>query len=98
MEFNNAIDIILGIAAFFIGWTMKRLFDNIDQLWRKHDEMIEKLANLSVEMPKQYVTKGDLTRSTDIMHSRFDKLEAKLEKIHNLQAPRRASRKLEDTQ
>ena len=81
MEFNNAIDIILGLAAFFIGWTMKRLFHNIDQLWKKHDEMIEKLAKLAIEMPKQYVTKNDLTRATDIMHSRFDKLEEKLEKI-----------------
>ena len=79
MEFNHAIDIILGLAAFFIGWTMKRLFHNIDQLWRKHDEMLEKLAKLAVEMPKQYVTKSDLTRATDIMHSRFDKLEEKLE-------------------
>jgi hypothetical protein len=80
MEFNEAIDIILGLAAFFIGWTMKRLFHNIDRLWRKHDEMLEKLAKLAIEMPKQYVTKGDLTRATDIMHSRFDKLEEKLEK------------------
>ena len=80
MEFNSAIDIILGIAAFFIGWTMKRLFHNIDQLWKKHDDLVEKLAKLAVEMPKQYVIKSDLTRATDIMHSRFDKLEEKFEK------------------
>jgi prefoldin subunit 5 len=80
MEFNNAIDIILGIAAFSIGWTMKRLFHNIDNLWKKHDEMTDKVAQMAVEMPKQYVTKGDLTRAIDVIHSRFDKLEEKLEK------------------
>ncbi len=80
MEFNNAIDIILGIAAFSIGWTMKRLFLNIDNLWKKHDEMTDKVAQMAVEMPKQYVTKGDLTRAIDVIHSRFDKLEEKLEK------------------
>ena len=80
MELNNAIDIIFSIAAFFIGWTMKRLFHNIDNLWKKHDEMIDKVSKMQVEMPKQYVTKNDLTRATDIMHSRFDKLEEKLEK------------------
>ena len=80
MELNNAIDIILGIAAFFIGWTMKRLFHNIDNLWKKHDEMTDKVAKMAVEMPKQYVTKGDLTRAIDVIHSRFDKLEEKLEK------------------
>jgi len=80
MELNNAIDIILGIAAFFIGWTMKRLFHNIDNLWKKHDEMTDKVAQMQVEMPKQYVTKSDLTRAIDVIHSRFDKLEEKLEK------------------
>ena len=80
MELNNAIDIIFGIAAFFIGWTMKRLFHNIDNLWRKHDEMTVKVAKMAVEMPKQYVTKADLTRAIDVIHSRFDKLEEKLEK------------------
>ena len=79
MEFNSAIDIILGLAAFFIGWTMKRLFHNIAKLWKKHDDLVEKLSKLAVEMPKQYVIKSDLTRATDIMHSRFDKLEEKLE-------------------
>jgi len=80
MEINNAIDIIFGIAAFFIGWTMKRLFQNIDNLWKKHDEMTDKVAQMAVEMPKQYVTKSDLTRAIDVIHSRFDKLEEKLEK------------------
>ena len=80
MELNNAIDIIFGIAAFFIGWTMKRLFHNIDNLWKKHDEMTDKVAKMAVEMPKQYVTKADVTRAIDVIHSRFDKLEEKLEK------------------
>ena len=80
MELNNAIDIIFGIAAFFIGWTMKRLFHNIDNLWKKHDEMTDKVAKMAVEMPKQDVTKADLTRAIDVIHSRFDKLEEKLEK------------------
>ena len=80
MELNNAIDIIFGIAAFFIGWTMKRLFHNIDNLWKKHDDMTDRVAKMAVEMPKQYVTKGDLTRAIDVIHSRFDKLEEKLEK------------------
>tara|TARA_B100000287_G_scaffold434951_1_gene501099 strand:- start:463 stop:717 length:255 start_codon:yes stop_codon:yes gene_type:complete len=81
MELNNAIDIILGLAAFFIGWTMKRLFHNIDELWKKHDDTTDKVSKLAIEMPKQYVTKNDLTHAIDIIHSRFDKLEEKLEKV-----------------
>jgi len=81
MELNNAIDIILGLAAFFIGWTMKRLFHNIDELWKKHDSTTDRVSQLAIEMPKQYVTKNDLTQAIDVIHSRFDKLEEKLEKV-----------------
>jgi tetrahydromethanopterin S-methyltransferase subunit G len=42
--------------------------------------MTDKVAKMAVEMPKQYVTKADLTRAIDVIHSRFDKLEEKLEK------------------
>ena len=81
MEFDNAIDIILGLAAFFIGWTMKQLFQNIDELWKKHDSTTDRVSQLAIEMPKQYVTKNDLTQAIDVIHSRFDKLEEKLEKV-----------------
>ena len=38
---------------------------------------------MSKELPKNYVTKNDLTHAIDIIHDRFDKLEVKLDKINN---------------
>ena len=47
----------------------------------KHDEMTTRLTNMAIDLPKNYVTKNDLTHAIDIIHDRFDKLDAKLEKI-----------------
>ena len=51
---------------------------------------------MAIDLPKNYVTKSDLTHAIDVIHDRFDKIEVKLEKIHS-QIPRRA-RKPEETQ
>ena len=58
--------------------------------------MTEKLTNMAIDLPKNYVTKNDLTHAIDIIHDRFDKLDVKLEKISQNTLPR--NRKLSDTQ
>ena len=83
MEFQYLLDAALGIAAMFLGWTVTRIYHSIDDLWRKHDEVTQRLTKLAIELPQQYVTKQDLTKAVDIIHGRFDKLEDKLESYHN---------------
>ena len=79
-----------------VGLIVKRAYHSIDELWKKHDEMTEKLTNMAIDLPKNYVTKNDLTHAIDIIHDRFDKLDVKLEKISQNTLPR--NRKLSDTQ
>jgi len=90
------IEAILAIGGFLVGLIVKRAYQSIDDLWKKHDEMTDKLTNMAIDLPKNYVTKNDLTHAIDIIHDRFDKVELKLEKISN-QMPMR-SRKTTDTQ
>ena len=79
-----------------VGLIVKRAYHSIDELWKKHDEMTDKLTNMAIDLPKNYVTKNDLTHAIDIIHDRFDKLDVKLEKISQNTLPR--NRKLNDTQ
>mgnify|MGYP003636544907 CR=1 FL=1 len=95
---HYVIEAILGVGGFLVGLIVKRSFQSIDDLWVKHDEMTRRMTELAIDLPKNYVTKTDLTHAIDVIHDRFDKIEVKLEKIHNLQIPRRSPRKLEDTQ
>ena len=89
------IEGILAVGGFMVGLIVKRAYHSIDELWKKHDEMTDKLTNMAIDLPKNYVTKNDLTHAIDIIHDRFDKLDVKLEKISQNTLPR--NRKLSDT-
>jgi len=91
------IEGILAVGGFMVGLIVKRAYHSIDELWKKHDEMTDKLTNMAIDLPKNYVTKNDLTHAIDIIHDRFDKLDVKLEKISQNTSMAR-NRKLNDTQ
>jgi dimeric dUTPase (all-alpha-NTP-PPase superfamily) len=82
MEVHYIIEAFLAIGGFMVGIIVKRAYQSIDELWRKHDEMTERLTSIAVDLPKNYVTKNDLLHAIDIVHDRFDKLEVKLESYH----------------
>jgi prefoldin subunit 5 len=84
MEVQYVIDAAFGLAAMFLGWTVTRIYHSIDELWRKHDEVTQRLTRLAIELPKQYVTKDDLSKAIDIIHERFDKIDAKLDQLNKL--------------
>jgi|TARA_B100000809_G_C14775362_1_gene400964 hypothetical protein len=83
MEVQYVIDAAFGLAAMFLGWTVTRIYHSIDELWRKHDDVTQRLTRLAIELPKQYVTKDDLTKAIDVIHERFDKLEVKIDQINS---------------
>jgi prefoldin subunit 5 len=83
MEMQYVIDAAFGLAAMFLGWTVTRIYHSIDDLWRKHDEVTQRLTKLAIELPKQYVTKDDLAKAIDVIHERFDKLEVKIDQINS---------------
>ena len=57
MDLHQLIDVGFAVMAFFGGWVLKRVYHSIDELWRKHDEVTQRLTRLAIELPKQYVTK-----------------------------------------
>ena len=83
MEVQYILDAAFGLIAMFLGWTVNRIYHSIDDLWKKHDEVTQRLTKLAIELPKQYVTKDDLSKALDIIHERFDKLEDKMDKYHS---------------
>jgi UTP-glucose-1-phosphate uridylyltransferase len=95
MEIHYIIEGVLAAGGFMVGIIVKRAYQSIDDLWKKHDEVVTRLTNMAIELPKNYVTKGDLSHALDIIHDRFDKIDTKLEKI-SAAMPR--TRKMSDTQ
>ena len=74
------IEGVLAAGGFLVGLIIKRAYQSIDELWKKHDDVTEKLTNMAIELPKNYASRNDLTRAIDIIHDRFDKLDEKLDK------------------
>ena len=74
------IEGVLAAGGFLVALIIKRAYQSIDELWKKHDDVTEKLTNMAIELPKNYASRGDLTRAIDIIHDRFDKLDEKLDK------------------
>ena len=81
MDPQYVIDAAFGLVAVFLGWTVKRIYHSLDDLWKKHDETMQRITRLAIELPKQYVTKNDLSKAIDVIHERFDKLDSKLDQI-----------------
>mgnify|MGYP001195188744 CR=1 FL=1 len=93
------IEGVLAAGGFMVGLIVKRAYHSIDELWNKHDEVTKRLTEMAIELPKNYVTKNDLTHAIDIIHDRFDKLDHKLDKMsQNIPIRVNASRKTHDTQ
>lgn len=82
MDPQYVIDVAFGLVAVFLGWTVKRIYHSLDDLWRKHDETMQRITRIAIELPKQYVTKDDLSKAIDVIHERFDKLEVKIDQIN----------------
>ena len=80
-EVHYIIEGVLAVGGFMVALIIRRAYHSIDELWKKHDEMTTRLTNMAIDLPKNYVTKNDLNHAIDIIHDRFDKLDAKLEKI-----------------
>lgn len=74
------IEGVLAAGGFMAALIIKRAYQSIDELWRKHDDTSEKITNMAIELPKNYASRNDLTRAIDIIHDRFDKLDEKLDK------------------
>lgn len=67
MENQNIINAIGGLLAVIVGWLGRELWDAVQKL--KTD-----MKDLEVHLPTNYVRKDD-------MESRFDRIEALLDKL-----------------
>lgn len=77
MESQHLINVGLGISSAVFGWLAR-------ELWSAVKDLKEDLSNLSVELPKTYVTRddyrADLKEIKDMLGKIFDRLENKADK------------------
>ena len=86
------VNILFGCLTFFAGWLLKIIFSSIQRIEadskafqsKYRDENLnlgEKVQNLAVLLPTEYMGKNDFNQFASLINGRFDRLE---EKIDNL--------------
>jgi hypothetical protein len=77
MESQYLINVGLGISSAVFGWLAR-------ELWTAVKDLKEDLSDLSVELPKTYVTRddyrSDLKEIKDMLGKIFDRLDNKADK------------------
>ena len=77
MDSQNLINVGLGVSSAVFGWLAR-------ELWTAVKDLKEDLSDLSVELPKTYVTRddyrSDLKEIKDMLGKIFDRLDHKADK------------------
>ena len=77
MDSQNLINVGLGVSSAVFGWLAR-------ELWTAVKDLKEDLTKLSVDLPKNYVTRddyrSDLKEIKDMLGKIFDRLENKADK------------------
>lgn len=68
------INALLGMILLLVGFVVKRMVKEMDQMRTSFDE-------LNKELPKTYSQKSDMQYMIDQLVSKFDKYELRLEKL-----------------
>ena len=94
MDSQVILNAAFGLTAFLGGWVFKMIWSKInnveqdvEEIWDEHaddiKEIRKEMAALALSLPEKYVAKQDLVKLEDFINERFNKLEAKLDKISN---------------
>ena len=77
MESQSLINALLGIACGLIGWLGR-------EMWSAVKDLQNDISKLSIDLPKNYVVRGnyreDIKGIKDMLAKIFDKLEGKADK------------------
>lgn len=66
------INVLVGIVCAGMGWWMNNIY-------KAHESLRERVGALSEDLPKTYVMKADMHDLRDAIFERFDRLELKLD-------------------
>lgn len=67
------------LVQFLFGWMVKSLFDRIKTLEDRDSDLAEKIGELSVNLPTNYVQKAEFTKMGDDIFSVLRRIEDKLD-------------------
>jgi len=80
MDLHLAFNVAMSIVAFLGGWLLKTLFERIKSLEKADHELAKEVAQLRVDLPTHYVSKGDFQQLGDNIFNTLRRIEDKLDR------------------
>ena len=79
MTTEQIFDILLGIAAFALGWMLKVIWGAVQDLQAEDKEIIDRLGRVELFVAQRYVTKEDMDKQISLLMAKLDRIENKLD-------------------
>lgn len=75
MSYQEYVNILMGIVAFFGSWMLKEVWGSLKSLQNVDTDLISKLNTIEVLIASDYVKKNDLDKALNTIITKLEKLE-----------------------
>jgi len=75
MSYQEYVNILMGIVAFFGSWMLKEVWNSLKSLQIVDTDLIAKMNTIEVLIASDYVKKNDLDKALNTIITKLDKLE-----------------------
>lgn len=79
LSFQDAFNAAVTVGAALGGWLIRSMYDAIRDMRAADLELTERVQKIEVLVAGEYVRRDELTRVTEALFSKLDKIEAKIE-------------------
>lgn len=76
---QQAINVLIGIVCAAGGWWMKVMHEALKDLQLEDKQLAEKVSKIEVLVAGDYVKKEELSKMTDALFAKLDRIEDKLD-------------------
>ena len=76
----GVVQLLLTLIGILIGWMVKGLFDRIRKLEEADAAIASQVAQLRVDLPTHYVSKGDFQQLAESLFNTLRRIEDKLDR------------------
>jgi len=80
MSAQEVVNVLMGLVSFFGGWMLKEIWGNLKALQEVDHGLSGQLNRIEVMIAGDYVKKDEMEKSLNMILSKLDRIEEKLDK------------------
>jgi hypothetical protein len=81
IDFQTGFNLAIGLAGAFGGFFLRQVWDSIQALRDKDDEIADKVHKIEVDIAEKMLTKNEFSRTADLLFEKIERLNDKLDAV-----------------